>query len=479
MVQAFYTFIVAVLNLWLGFAVAVCLARRYKSMPHSQDDGWAEVDAWARVGGLSDKETADEKTADEKGADEEDADEEAWFDALAANGFADLPSDEAPNEESALDVPPKMDPDEADSETPGDALPPDDTLSHDPAANIARERSENELSVEDFQQAIEQYGGKVTEIDGQLRRLAESPDPGELKSCFNELSEVNSDYSERQQAAYERLEEHRKETEHFDSLHDDIRTAMARAVDRIDAIAETLDSIDDDDDGNLDQTREAVAEQTTGLIDANHRTRDVLTETLTAIASMEGWLDEMGGEDQRDSLTGLSDLASLHRKLSEHWRRDPHRTRSMAMALIDVDEFARVNAKFGTPVGDRVLGSLGKFLAAEMREHGGAFRVAGETFALFFSESDLRFATDVAERIRQSLELTSFQYHDSQFRVTVSCGVTEAQADDSLESLISRLKTTVHEAKRYGRNRTFLHDGKFPTPVVPPNVPLEERQVAV
>jgi len=456
-VQAFYTFIVAVLNLWLGFAVAVCLARRYKSMPHSQDDGWAEVDAWARVGGLSGKETTAAEETDEDGADEDGADEEAWFDALAANGFADVPSDGAPDKESALDVPPKANSDDDD----------------------ARERSENELSVEDFQQAIEQYGGKVTEIDGQLRHLAESPDPGELKSCFSELSEVNSNYAEQQQAAYERLEEHCKETEYFDSLHDDIQAAMARAVDRIDAIAEILDSIDGDADGNLDRTREAVADQTSGLIDANHQTRDVLTETMTTIAGMEGWLDEMGGEDQRDSLTGLSDLAALHRTLAEHWRRDPHRTRSLAMAMIDVDEFARVNAKFGTPVGDRVLGSLGKFLAVEMREHGGAFRVAGQTFSLFFPESDLRFATDVAERIRQSLELTSFQYHDSQFRVTVSCGVTEAQADDSLESLISRLKTTVHEAKRYGRNRTFLHDGKFPTPVMPPNVPLKERQVAV
>jgi hypothetical protein len=48
---------------------------------------------------------------------------------------------------------------------------------------------------------------------------------------------------------------------------------------------------------------------------------------------------------------------------------------------------------------------------------------------------------------------------------------------DASESLLERAETAIREAKRYGRNRTFIHDGKFPTPVVPPNFTLQERQI--
>jgi hypothetical protein len=43
--------------------------------------------------------------------------------------------------------------------------------------------------------------------------------------------------------------------------------------------------------------------------------------------------------------------------------------------------------------------------------------------------------------------------------------------------LMTRTEATLREAKRYGRNRTFLHEGKYPTPVVPPNFALEEKRI--
>jgi hypothetical protein len=55
--------------------------------------------------------------------------------------------------------------------------------------------------------------------------------------------------------------------------------------------------------------------------------------------------------------------------------------------------------------------------------------------------------------------------------------LTESLADDTANSLFARVELALHEAKRYGRNRTFIYEGQYPTPVVPPNFSLSEKRI--
>jgi hypothetical protein len=57
--------------------------------------------------------------------------------------------------------------------------------------------------------------------------------------------------------------------------------------------------------------------------------------------------------------------------------------------------------------------------------------------------------------------------------------VVEAASRDTAASLCQRADAALREAKRYGRNRTFLYEGEYPTPVVPPSFSLEEKPLAV
>ena len=96
-----------------------------------------------------------------------------------------------------------------------------------------------------------------------------------------------------------------------------------------------------------------------------------------------------------------------------------------------------------------------------------------------FPDSDLRATTNAVERLRQIVELACFVYKNSEIRITVSCGVTEAVGEDTPDSVMARAEATLMEAKRYGRNRTFIHEGKYPTPVVPPKFPIEQRRMTL
>jgi len=169
-------------------------------------------------------------------------------------------------------------------------------------------------------------------------------------------------------------------------------------------------------------------------------------------------------------------LSDMKDRVDECLRR-PDRCGPLALGMIDVDQLGQLNECHGRAVADQVLARLGQIVRAECRGESLVARFSAQRFCLLFSGSDLRQATNAVERIRQTIGLTCLERADGEIRATVSGAVTEAAAEDTAESLYARAETTLREAKRYGRNRTFIHEGKYPTPVVPPNLALEENRL--
>ena len=121
---------------------------------------------------------------------------------------------------------------------------------------------------------------------------------------------------------------------------------------------------------------------------------------------------------------------------------------SVALGLIDVDDFKRVNDRLGHTHGDRVLIALGESFKA-MRGSDHAFRIGGDEFAVVLPQADDEQATEVMQRVRRVLALVMPG-------VTISIGVASARTDDKvdLQELWERADAALYEAKRLGRNRT-------------------------
>jgi len=118
-------------------------------------------------------------------------------------------------------------------------------------------------------------------------------------------------------------------------------------------------------------------------------------------------------------------------------------------------------------------------LSHEVSDSARAFRLEGQRFAIAFLELELRRATNAIERIRQTIEQSTFRRQDTVLDVSVSCGVAQLLHGETQGCEMTRATATLMEAKRYGRNRTFIHEGKYPTPVVPPNFTLEPRELTL
>ena len=138
----------------------------------------------------------------------------------------------------------------------------------------------------------------------------------------------------------------------------------------------------------------------------------------------------------------------------------------LCIALIDLDGLAEINQQFGYRTGSQILKAAATLLEDLHTENVRVARFSGQRFLLMFSDVDSSAATEMVERFRQTVDKAHFEHEDFDIRVTVSCAVTRAREEDSPSSVLLRAESVLGEAKAYGRNRTFRHDGKFPGPVV-------------
>lgn len=178
-------------------------------------------------------------------------------------------------------------------------------------------------------------------------------------------------------------------------------------------------------------------------------------------------------------LSGIFKRFGLESEMARLRDRQTSPIRQLTVAMLDLDQFAEVNRRYGKEVGNRILRAVERLIAVEGRDQWGVGRLSGQRFVLLLPDVDIRYAASLLEHVRQTLEVCRFQYQEFEIRVTASCGVTAADSSDTPEGLFARLENTLLEAKRYGGNRTFLHEGRYPSPVVPPNFTLKERAVTL
>jgi diguanylate cyclase (GGDEF)-like protein/putative nucleotidyltransferase with HDIG domain len=148
-----------------------------------------------------------------------------------------------------------------------------------------------------------------------------------------------------------------------------------------------------------------------------------------------------------DPLTSLGNHRNFHDRLERELRHAHERRLPLSLCLIDVDDFKRINDRFGHPAGDRVLSQL----ATRLRQTGEAFRLGGDEFALLLPGSDesaaLAAASSVVDRIG-ALKLEQVG------TVTVSVGVaTSPQHAAERDELIRLADSALYWAKEYGKNR--------------------------
>lgn len=125
----------------------------------------------------------------------------------------------------------------------------------------------------------------------------------------------------------------------------------------------------------------------------------------------------------------------------------------LCLAIIDADDFKRINDKLGHLFGDRTLKEVARVLKKGLRESDVTARYGGEEFLIMLPETNLKKAKKVAERIRKNVLQDSFL---AKYNITVSIGVSEFRKNDALAKMMKRADSALRKAKLQGKNRVVL-----------------------
>jgi len=154
-----------------------------------------------------------------------------------------------------------------------------------------------------------------------------------------------------------------------------------------------------------------------------------------------------------DSLTDVLNRRAGAQDAAAELARARRYGRQYAVALVDIDHFKDVNDRHGHAAGDRALRALARAARDALRESDRIVRWGGEEFLLVFPETTAADAARICERIRETVAVLAHDSGTGRFRITVSCGVAEANpADEMLESLLARADAALYAAKHAGRN---------------------------
>ncbi len=172
-----------------------------------------------------------------------------------------------------------------------------------------------------------------------------------------------------------------------------------------------------------------------------------------------------------DPLTGLQNRRGFHERLRpmvkevSYQLANPQRRRvqidSLAIVMLDIDNFKTINDQHGHESGDLVLKELSKVLIDHVRSLDVVGRMGGEEFAVGLLGATPEMARKVAEQLREAIEAADFMTRDAgKLTVTVSLGVTNlADGASTLDDLLNRADKALYEAKSSGRNRVVVYKG--------------------
>ena len=206
--------------------------------------------------------------------------------------------------------------------------------------------------------------------------------------------------------------------------------------------------------GLVDQTQRRLSEEHARATDLSERvteleselrrlSSEVSTDQLTQIANRRGLLQAFEVECSR-----------LERALADD--ASGGTTEGLAIGLLDIDNFKRLNDELGHSAGDEALKALAATVSKTLRPTDMVARYGGEEFVVLLPETPVDEGQQILTRLQRSLSGGLFMHEQKQIFVTFSAGITAYRTGERIEDALERADLALYQAKRAGKNRTLI-----------------------
>ncbi len=258
-----------------------------------------------------------------------------------------------------------------------------------------------------------------------------------------------------------------------------LRTMLAGFVDQLARFSESTGTYHDrigacaqriaeaNDIGAIGPLLDEVMLETRSIQDEAKRSRDELISTREQaraaeerIVKLQEELDEASRLMRHDQLTGALNRRGLEEMFEAESARAQRRGSSLAVALLDIDNFKKLNDSFGHKVGDEALVHLARVVRHHLRPQDVLARYGGEEFVILLPETTDADAYNALTRLQRELTREFFMTDQQKVIITFSAGLTLMRSDESLQPALERADSAMYQAKQAGRNRVVIADDK-------------------
>lgn len=255
---------------------------------------------------------------------------------------------------------------------------------------------------------------------------------------------------------------------------DQIKQMLATFVDRLADFAESTSDYHDkieqcaekiskaSDIADLSEVLQEVMRETRVIQLNAQRSRDELTQMRTKVSAAEREVqrlqDELANASQmvrHDPLTGVLNRKGMDEALETEVARAKRHHSQLCLALLDIDNFKKLNDSLGHAAGDAALVHLAKVVQQAIRPEDTLARYGGEEFVVILPGTPLENAVNAMVRVQRELTRRFFLHNNDRVLITFSCGVAQLGDDESASAAIQRADGAMYLAKRAGKNRVL------------------------
>ncbi|MEW5904748.1 MAG: diguanylate cyclase [Pseudomonadota bacterium] len=183
------------------------------------------------------------------------------------------------------------------------------------------------------------------------------------------------------------------------------------------------------------------------------QTKKQADEAEARIRQLEQELMQVSELVREDQLTGALNRRGLEETMERELKRADRNQTSLCVALLDIDNFKKLNDTLGHQAGDRALTHLSQVIKSALRPSDAVGRYGGEEFVIVLPDTDLPAAVEAMQRLQRDLTKKFFLHNNERILVTFSAGVAVRGPQEDHQDLLGRADKAMYQAKHTGKNR--------------------------